>query len=350
MTTKSTVKRTPLSIHKAAASVQTLQAVVNAGTSNTAVQGSPLAKQALTSLQAVLATASTTVSTKANNLNALTASRKALVTNFTDLEAQTRTYESAINVLADGDPAAITAAGLLARNQKTPAAALGAMVKDVRSTLGKAVKEAVLHWPAVAGATTYALQVNWTPATPTAAYTALPFGSSRRRVILAPTQGAQFLVQIAAVSSDGTQSAWSDPYLATARWRGLTARPGPPASPARPGRAPPTTFEIRGDRSWDGTGHQTTTDTTTRRWSITWPGCRASARPGPRPSTCRPRRSPGPPSPISRNRSPRSREGLAHAEACAKRLAETDARDRSQAAPPRRPSGPLGQGTHSPLN
>jgi hypothetical protein len=34
---------------------------------------------------------------------------------------------------------------------------------------------------------------------------------------MAPTAGAQFLAQIAAIASDGTQSAWCDPILVTAR-------------------------------------------------------------------------------------------------------------------------------------
>jgi hypothetical protein len=36
-------------------------------------------------------------------------------------------------------------------------------------------------------------------------------------VVKAPAAGAQFLARVAALSSDGTQSDWSDPILATAR-------------------------------------------------------------------------------------------------------------------------------------
>jgi hypothetical protein len=36
-------------------------------------------------------------------------------------------------------------------------------------------------------------------------------------VILAPAPGAQILVQIAAVASNGAQSAWCAPFLATAK-------------------------------------------------------------------------------------------------------------------------------------
>jgi hypothetical protein len=215
-TPNSTVKRTPLNVHKAAASVTTLEAVISAGTSSAAVQADPLAKQALSTLQTALGLLNGNVTTKANSETGLTTARKALTTQFTAVEVAARAYESSVNVLAAGDAAIITAAGLLARDQKTPKSALGA-IKDFRSTLGKAVKEAVLHWPAVKGATSYAIQVNWTPATPTGPWTAIPSGSSRRRLILAPTAGAQFLAQVAAISSDGTQSAWCDAILVTAK-------------------------------------------------------------------------------------------------------------------------------------
>jgi hypothetical protein len=42
-------------------------------------------------------------------------------------------------------------------------------------------------------------------------------GSGRRRVVKAPTAGAQFLARVAALASDGTQSDWSETILATAR-------------------------------------------------------------------------------------------------------------------------------------
>ena len=79
------------------------------------------------------------------------------------------------------------------------------------------MKETVVTWPAVAAATSYAVQVNANLATPTGPFTPLQPGSSRRRVIMAPAQGAQILVQIAAVSSDGTQTAWCEPFLATTK-------------------------------------------------------------------------------------------------------------------------------------
>ena len=59
--------------------------------------------------------------------------------------------------------------------------------------------------------------VNPTPASEGGPWTLLPTGSSRRRVVTGPAPGSQVLVQVAAVAGDATQSAWSDPILATTR-------------------------------------------------------------------------------------------------------------------------------------
>jgi hypothetical protein len=214
--TASAVKRTPLNRHKPAAGVQTLQGVVTSGTASSAVQGSALAKQALADVQTALAPFAAAVTAKTNAEIALDAARKVLTVQFNVAAVAIRSYEVAVSALAGGDPAVITGAGLLTRDAKTPAAALGA-VKDLRSTLGKAAKEAFLRWPLVPGATSYAIQVNWTPSAATAVWTALPNGTSRRRLVVAPTQGAQFMAQVAAIRSDGTQSAWCDAILVTAR-------------------------------------------------------------------------------------------------------------------------------------
>jgi hypothetical protein len=215
-TPKATVKRTPIDVHKVNKAVETLQTVVTTGTNCAAVQNAPVAKGALADLQTSLSVLAGNLTVKSNNLSALDASRKAVTETFADVEAKTRAYESSVNVIAAGNPATITAAGLLARGQKTPAAALG-VAKDVKSKLGKALKETIVSWPEVPGARNYAVQVNANISTPAGPYTALPSGSSRRRMIMTPTPGAQILVQIAAIGSDGTQSAWCEPYLATAK-------------------------------------------------------------------------------------------------------------------------------------
>jgi hypothetical protein len=214
--THSTVKHTPLNVHKASAGLDALQAILVAGASSPDVQNSPLAKQAFTDLQGAVGALGTSLTNKLNLATALMAAVKALKVDFLAAEVAERTYEAAVNSIAKGDAAVITKAGLQARAQKTPPAALGT-VKDLRSKPGKEVKQSILTWPEVAGATSYAVQVNFTPGNPTGPYTAIGSGSSRRRVVTAPAQGAQFLAQVAAIASDGTQSAWCEPILATAK-------------------------------------------------------------------------------------------------------------------------------------
>jgi hypothetical protein len=216
MSSNSTVKRTPLSVHEPDAGVTAVQAIVAAGTASPEVQASPVAKAALADLETALSPVPATLTSKANAATALSAARTALTTQFAEVEVATRTYEASVNGISGGDPAIIARAGLLVRGQRTPAAALG-VVTDVRGTPGKQVKQSILQWPEVPGATSYAIQVNWTPATPAGPWTALTSASSRRRVITAPAQGVQFLAQVAAISSDGTQSAWCDAILVTAK-------------------------------------------------------------------------------------------------------------------------------------
>jgi hypothetical protein len=109
----------------------------------------------------------------------------------------------------------INKAGLLSRDQKTPAAALG-KVTVVHTKPGKHPTEAILSWPAGPGATGYAIEVNFTPQNPTGTWVGLTSGSSRRRVVKGPTPGCQFLARVASLGSDGTQGDWYDAVLATA--------------------------------------------------------------------------------------------------------------------------------------
>ena len=81
---------------------------------------------------------------------------------------------------------------------------------------GKHPMEAIVSWPKAPGATGYAIEVNFTPQSAAATWTALNSGSGRRRVITGSAAGAHFMVRVAALASDGMQSAWSAPILATA--------------------------------------------------------------------------------------------------------------------------------------
>jgi hypothetical protein len=212
----SKVKHIPLNQHKAAAGLASLANVVAAGNQSTAVQADPVAKTALGVLQAAVSQGQQALNNKLAAIQAHQTAIKALKIHFGAAGDALRSYEAAINILADGDGSVINQAGLLARAEKTPAAALGE-VTVVHSKLGKAATEAIVYWPTVPGATSYAIEVNFTPSNPTGPFTALGSGTSRRRTITAPAPGAQFLCRVAAARSDGSQSAWSAPILVTAR-------------------------------------------------------------------------------------------------------------------------------------
>ena len=147
---------------------------------------------------------------------ALLSATKTLEIQFGAAANALRTYETAVNTVADGDASIINKAGLLTRATKTPPAALGSVV-GVHSVPGKLPAQAILRWPEVARATSYAIEVNMTPAAPAGPWTAINPGSSRRRVLTTPTPATQMLARVAAVMADGTQSAWSNPVLVTTR-------------------------------------------------------------------------------------------------------------------------------------
>jgi hypothetical protein len=210
------VKHTLLKKAKVPDALSILDNTCSAAAQCQEVQTSPVAKSALTNLQGALTNAHTALTTKQGLEQSLVAANKALGISYAATRVALVTYETAVDTVAAGDASVIAKAGLLSRDARVPHAALGEVV-GVRTKLGKLAKQAVVGWPEVAGATSYALQVNFTPTAASPTWTALASGSSRRRVITAPTAGAQFMVQIAAIASDGTQSAWSDAILATAR-------------------------------------------------------------------------------------------------------------------------------------
>jgi hypothetical protein len=205
---RSTVKHTPLNPHKVAAGLAACNNIVAAGAQCAAVQSSPVAKAALGVLQAAAGTGQTAMVAK---LDAAQTHETAIKTGDA-----LRSYEASVNVLANGDGSIINAAGLLTRADKPPPAALGT-VPELHSKPGKLQSEAILSWPKVAGATSFALQINTTPATPAGPWTALNSGSSRRRVITGPGPASQLLARVAAVAADGTQSPWSNPILVTTK-------------------------------------------------------------------------------------------------------------------------------------
>ena len=212
----STVKHVPLNPHKVAAGVAAVNNVVNAGNQSAAVQGSPVAKATLGALQAAAGNTQVALTAKLAVVQEHQTATKTLNLSFSNLGDSLRSYEASINVLANGDGAVINGAGLLTRAAKPPTAALGE-VPVLHTKLGKLPGEAIVSWPKVDRATSFAIEINTTPATPAGPWTALNTGSSRRRVITAPAPGAQLLARVAAVQSDGTQSPWCTPILVTAR-------------------------------------------------------------------------------------------------------------------------------------
>jgi hypothetical protein len=191
----------------------TLDNVCATGEQCAEVQGSPATQQALVALQAAVKTANASLASKLSLAQALLAAAKALNLDFGAAQLALRSYEASVDALANGNAKIINKAGLLSRTKTTPAE-LGP-VAVVRSKPGKHPAEAVLSWPAGPGATSYAIEVNFTPQDPSAPWIALKQGSSRRRVVKAPTPASQFLAHVASIAGDGTQSEWSDAILAT---------------------------------------------------------------------------------------------------------------------------------------
>jgi hypothetical protein len=68
----------------------------------------------------------------------------------------------------------------------------------------------------VAGATGYAIELNFTPQNPGGPWFAVTPGSRRKRAVKGPGPGAQFLARIASLGGNGEQAEWSDPILVTA--------------------------------------------------------------------------------------------------------------------------------------
>jgi hypothetical protein len=211
-----TVRHTPLSKDKVPEGAVTLDKVCSAGTVCAAVQNDPLAKQALAALQTKTTALHASLSGKQQAAQALLAASKVMWIDLAAAGEALTNYEAAVRTVAAGDGSIINAAGLLSRPVRAPAQPLS-IVTEVAGKKGKEPGQGIVSWPAAPGATSYALQVNFTPQTPASPYTMVSTGTKRSRVVKAPATGAQFLAQVAAVASDGTMAAWSDAILVTAR-------------------------------------------------------------------------------------------------------------------------------------
>ncbi len=212
---QATVRHTPLK-HAIPQSLSIIDTICTTGAQSPDVQASPVALQALTALEKAVTTSHTSTTARLNLAAALITAIKTMKGDYAVVKAMLATYESAVNTIANGSATVINKAGLLTRAVKPPAATLTA-VTVVHSKPGKSVGAAILTWPAADGATSYAIEVNFTPQSPTGTWTALNSGSSRRRVVKAPTPtaGFQMLARVASQGSDGTQADWSPAILVT---------------------------------------------------------------------------------------------------------------------------------------
>ena len=222
MTTNATTKPTRATVRggllkgkKEAEALNTLNNTCTAGAACTDVQNDPMASKALSLLQAALGTAQTSSTARDKLGTQFLSARRTARLDFITCQLALMQYQVAVGILAKGNAAIINKAGLLSRDEKQPAAALD-KVTTVNSKPGKHPCEAIVTWSPGPGATSYAIEVNFTPQNPNGTWTALNSGSGRRRIVKAPTPGTQFLVRIASIGSDGSQSAWSTEILATA--------------------------------------------------------------------------------------------------------------------------------------
>jgi hypothetical protein len=196
--------------------LNTVKAVCTAGAQSGAVQASALASGALVELTASVQTAEQRLADKTNLALALAAAIKALDAGMQDVRTKLHTYETTLDGIAAGSAEVITAAGLLARPLKAPAAGLEP-VEKVFFRPGKMQAQAILSWPEAAGAGSYEVEVSFTPETMEAGpWTALTAASNQSRVVQAPTPRAQFLARVTSIGHDGTKSEPSEVVLVTA--------------------------------------------------------------------------------------------------------------------------------------
>jgi hypothetical protein len=210
------VRRTKINRSQMPAGLHKLDAVVRAGAESEEVQSSPAARQAHAGLRKAIEVARASVAAKQSLVAELAVAAKAERDDTDALVRATRAYEASVDVLAGGHAAVIHKAGLGARAD-TPARPSLARVTALRSRPGKYAGEAVLSWPAAAGATHYAIEIAFGPNARKGPFTALPAGTSRRRVVKGPGPGSLVLARVRAVAGDGTRAEWSDALLVTTR-------------------------------------------------------------------------------------------------------------------------------------
>lgn len=215
---QSTVQHTLLDGKKTPDAIATLHATCNAGAQCAQVQASPIASAALGDLTSKTATADGSMVTKKKVDQDAKAAAKTLRKDVKAAKVALGVYETAVGGICGGDAAVINKAGLLDRPVAPAApATIVEKVTKLTSTVGKVSKVAKLSWPAAPGAASYAVQVNFNPATPAGPWVSLGTCTRRTKQVTTPTAAAPFLAQIASVASDGTQGEWCEAFLGTSR-------------------------------------------------------------------------------------------------------------------------------------
>jgi len=212
---RSAVKSTALKGRAVAACIADLEKVATAGGNCQKVQSSPPAAQALADLAAKADVARAALASKLAARTAVQAASKVLAIAFSEAAGALRFYEAGVRSIAGGDAAIISDAGLLVGAHPMPAA-LGNVV-EVIGEPGRLPGQAVLRWARVPGATTYLVEVSFSPDSPNGPFLSLSPGTSRRRVVTAPAPEAQLLARVAALDGSGARSEWSPTILVTAR-------------------------------------------------------------------------------------------------------------------------------------
>ena len=213
-TTKHARAKSPLGKNMSIAdSLAKLDAVCNAGTTCAEVQSNPVSAGALTALIAVVGTGKKSLAKKLDLVAQLQAAIKDLHVDFGKVRVAARTYVTSVDGVALGDSQIINKAGLTSHVVTISTGGQLEKVSVLHSKQGKHPSEAILTWPKAAGATSYAIEINLSPTSPTPTWIPLTSGTGRRRVVKASAPGGQLVARVASQGAGGTQADWSDPLL-----------------------------------------------------------------------------------------------------------------------------------------
>ena len=189
---KSCVRRNMIDGKDVADALTVLTATCNAGAACTDVQNDAVGAAAQADLQAKVTAASLALGVKQKADQDARAAGKKLFSAFTLVRAALATYETSVNGIAKGDAAIINKAGCDARPEVSGSSPQVSKVEKITSALGKNARESVLRWPATAGATMFAVEVNYDPKNPSAPWTPLGTVTRRSKLVTVPNPASQF--------------------------------------------------------------------------------------------------------------------------------------------------------------